>query len=151
MSTRKTVPLVHDAVYWINQRTGNYRCLLCGFQRHDGRPGAHLRAEHSEPAASNPPVAREQAARGGWKGTQHAAPVAQEGSRHMSILRRIPRDFPVRPLRRSTKRKGRTTCGTCGLAWDDDKITGMTPAPAGRCPFEYFHDDGATTAQEGSK
>jgi hypothetical protein len=59
----------------------------------------------------------------------------------MSVLRRIPRAFPVRPLRRATKRKGRTTCGTCRLSWDDDKITSWTPAPSARCPFEYFHEE----------
>ncbi len=37
------------------------------------------------------------------------------------------------------------TDGNCGLSWDDSIITGMTPAPSARCPFEYFHeydDDG---------
>ncbi|RLE24859.1 MAG: hypothetical protein DRJ50_04055 [Actinobacteria bacterium] len=33
------------------------------------------------------------------------------------------------------------TCGNCGRTWDDSIITSMTPAPAARCPFEYFHDD----------
>jgi len=32
-----------------------------------------------------------------------------------------------------------TRCGTCGRAWDDDKSTGLTPTPSGRCPFEYWH------------
>ena len=32
------------------------------------------------------------------------------------------------------------TCGTCGRTWDDSIVTGMTPAPAARCPFEGFHD-----------
>ena len=32
-------------------------------------------------------------------------------------------------------------CGTCGRWWDDSLITGITPTPAGRCPFEYEHDD----------
>lgn len=54
---------------------------------------------------------------------------------------RIPRDFPVRPLRRGTVRKGRMTCGTCGMSWDDDKPTAWTPVPGGRCPFEYFHKE----------
>jgi hypothetical protein len=31
------------------------------------------------------------------------------------------------------------TDGACGLSWDDSIITGMTPAPSARCPFEYFH------------
>lgn len=29
-------------------------------------------------------------------------------------------------------------CLACGRAWDDDKPTGMTPTPSGRCPFEGF-------------
>jgi len=33
-----------------------------------------------------------------------------------------------------------STCGTCGRSWDDAVITSMTPVPAARCPFEYFHD-----------
>lgn len=32
------------------------------------------------------------------------------------------------------------TDGACGLSWDDGQITSMTPAPAGRCPFEAFHE-----------
>jgi hypothetical protein len=32
------------------------------------------------------------------------------------------------------------TCGICGRSWDDGFITGRTPAPAGRCPFEGEHD-----------
>lgn len=31
------------------------------------------------------------------------------------------------------------TCGTCLRTWDDSVITGVTPVPAGRCPFEYEH------------
>lgn len=31
------------------------------------------------------------------------------------------------------------TCGTCGRVWDDRHYSGVTPAPAGRCPFEYSH------------
>lgn len=34
-----------------------------------------------------------------------------------------------------------TVCGTCGRAWDDSVSTAVTPVPAGRCPFEYEHDD----------
>lgn len=33
------------------------------------------------------------------------------------------------------------TCGTCGQTWDDAVITGITPAPAARCPFEDEHPD----------
>lgn len=67
----------------------------------------------------------------------------------MSARTRIPADFEVRPLRRSTKRPGKTTCGVCRLPWDDDKVTTYTPAPSGRCPFEAFHDEeGARAARE---
>lgn len=53
----------------------------------------------------------------------------------------IPADFEVRPLQPGENPPGKTTCGTCGLSWDDDIVTGITPAPSARCPFEYFHDD----------
>lgn len=36
---------------------------------------------------------------------------------------------------------GWALCGTCGRAWNDEKSTGVTPAPSGRCPFEYEHED----------
>lgn len=52
--------------------------------------------------------------------------------------RDIPPDHPVRPLRNATG-PSVCTCGDCGLSWDDDAVTSMTPAPAGRCPFEAFH------------
>lgn len=28
------------------------------------------------------------------------------------------------------------TCGECGRSWDDAVVTGWTPAPSARCPFE---------------
>ena len=31
------------------------------------------------------------------------------------------------------------TCGTCGKSWNDALITGRTPAPSGRCPYEHIH------------
>lgn len=54
----------------------------------------------------------------------------------------IPEDFEVQPIRTEEQRRAATglaTCGTCELSWDDDIVTGMTPAPSARCPFEYFH------------
>lgn len=51
----------------------------------------------------------------------------------------IPKDWEVQPLRDGDTCPGRTTCGTCELSWDDDLITGLTPVPSGRCPFEPFH------------
>ncbi len=53
----------------------------------------------------------------------------------------IPADYEVQPLRPDEHPPGRTTCDTCGRAWDDDKVTGITPAPSGRCPFENWHED----------
>lgn len=32
------------------------------------------------------------------------------------------------------------TCGTCGQRWNDALISSRTPVPAGRCPYEYEHD-----------
>ena len=49
----------------------------------------------------------------------------------------IPADWPVQPV--DPDFVGATTCGDCGLSWDDSVSTSMTPAPAGRCPFEHFH------------
>lgn len=31
------------------------------------------------------------------------------------------------------------TCGHCGRSWDDARVSGLTPTPAGRCPYEYAH------------
>ena len=54
---------------------------------------------------------------------------------------KLPKDFPVQPLRANQKAKDRVTCGTCGRSWDDAIPTSWTPAPSARCPFEYFHDE----------
>jgi len=51
----------------------------------------------------------------------------------------IPADFPVRPC--APDAAGARTCGDCGLSWNDAVPTAWTPAPSGRCPFEYFHAD----------
>ena len=51
----------------------------------------------------------------------------------------IPADWEVQPLGSDETPPGATTCGHCGLTWDDDKCTSMTPTPAARCPFEPFH------------
>lgn len=51
----------------------------------------------------------------------------------------IPLSFEVQPLKEGQEPKGKTTCGHCGLSWDDDLQTTWTPVPSGRCPFEYFH------------
>ena len=39
------------------------------------------------------------------------------------------------------------TCGSCGRTWDDAIVTGVTPAPSARCPFEYRHSDGQRDAK----
>lgn len=54
---------------------------------------------------------------------------------------KVPKDWPVKPLKPGQSAIDRVTCGNCGLSWDDGKITSMTPAPAARCPFEAFHAD----------
>lgn len=51
----------------------------------------------------------------------------------------IPEGFPVRPLGPEDNPEGKTTCGQCGLSWDDNKTTSRTPTPSARCPFEEFH------------
>lgn len=53
----------------------------------------------------------------------------------------VPADFPVQPLAPDAPAKVRVTDGVCGLSWDDGVGTEWTPAPSGRCPFEYFHDN----------
>lgn len=65
----------------------------------------------------------------------------EKRSQAKDMRNRIPHDYPVQPLADNATAKDRATCGTCGLSWDDGKVTGMTPAPAGRCPFEYFHKE----------
>lgn len=57
-------------------------------------------------------------------------------------MSKVPKDFPVKPLvtqKQKASAKDLCTCGTCGRSWDDAVVTGMTPAPSGRCPFEYYH------------
>ena len=54
-------------------------------------------------------------------------------------MKKVPRDFPVRPVRDPKKAKAPCTCTTCGRTWDDAIATYYTPAPSARCPFEYFH------------
>ncbi|WP_019584158.1 hypothetical protein [Thioalkalivibrio sp. ALE16] len=51
----------------------------------------------------------------------------------------IPDDFEVRPLQPGDEARDKVTCLSCGLSWDDAVPTGITPAPAARCPFEPFH------------
>lgn len=42
-------------------------------------------------------------------------------------------------LRRAGDREW-ATCGHCERTWADDHVTGITPTPSGRCPFEYDHE-----------
>jgi len=56
-----------------------------------------------------------------------------------SKVGKVPKSFAVQPLKHGDNPPGKATCGHCGLSWDDDKVTSMTPAPSGRCPFETFH------------
>lgn len=54
----------------------------------------------------------------------------------------IPAEHPVRPVPDDAHGPDTATCGECGLSWDDSLSTSLTPVPAGRCPFEYFHGSG---------
>lgn len=56
----------------------------------------------------------------------------------MKKYKRISKDFDVQPCTVETAEEP-ATCGHCGLTWDDSISTTWTPAPSGRCPFEYFH------------
>lgn len=53
--------------------------------------------------------------------------------------RTVPADHPVKVLGPDDDATDRVTCGSCGRSWDDAITTGWTPAPSGRCPFEYWH------------
>jgi len=66
--------------------------------------------------------------------------------RRVGGLPGIPTDYPVAPIPRAeaetdTLRPHIAQCGSCGRYWDDGVSTSMTPAPSGRCPFEYFHGE----------
>lgn len=60
-------------------------------------------------------------------------------TRSVSVAKRIPKDYPVQPLKVGEPAKVRATCGTCELLWDDGISTSLTPTPAARCPFEAYH------------
>lgn len=55
------------------------------------------------------------------------------------LVKKIPKSHPVQPLKPGEAAVALSTCGYCGLSWDDDIVTSMTPAPSARCPFEAFH------------
>lgn len=38
-------------------------------------------------------------------------------------------------------------CGTCGRKWNDARISSLTPAPSGHCPYEYAHETNTDTAR----
>ncbi len=56
-------------------------------------------------------------------------------------LPEVPHDFEVTELGEGDEAESLGTCGTCGRSWDDAKVTGMTPVPSGRCPFEAYHGE----------
>lgn len=60
-------------------------------------------------------------------------------TRITDTVEEIPADHPVQPLGPDDPAECRATCGHCGLSWDDGKVTSLTPTPAARCPFEWFH------------
>jgi hypothetical protein len=69
-----------------------------------------------------------------WRGLTSAL------GRHPRFVKaEVPADHPVKVLGPDDKATDRVTCESCGRSWDDAVVTGWTPAPAGRCPFEYWH------------
>jgi hypothetical protein len=63
----------------------------------------------------------------------------RSGVKNLVQFLQVPADFEVQPLGADENPPGKTTCGNCGLSWDDDIPTTWTPVPSGRCPFEYYH------------
>lgn len=59
--------------------------------------------------------------------------------REPNIMKRIPKIWPVHPLKPGEDANDKVTCGHCGRSWDAARITSMTPVPSARCPFEYWH------------
>lgn len=57
----------------------------------------------------------------------------------MLAMPSVPSGWPVQPIEQDRRVKNLCTCLTCGRSWDDGVSTSITPAPSGRCPFEYFH------------
>lgn len=82
-----------------------------------------FRMQHMEPRGHRPEIGHHRAA----------------AARGLGVKIPVPVDFPVRPLVAGQPAKDRMTCGTCHRSWDDAVVTEWTPAPSGRCPFEYFH------------
>lgn len=74
-------------------------------------------------------------------------PVTSTGKVRKHKASIVPADYPIQPIdpfvphrgERDSRPAGWTKCGTCGLAWDDNITTAITPTPAGHCPFEHFH------------
>ena len=56
----------------------------------------------------------------------------RDGSLSLKPLTPVPGDT----LREEIPEDDVATCGACGRSWDDGQSTGVTPTPAGRCPFE---------------
>lgn len=65
--------------------------------------------------------------------------TGKKAKKRRKMVKPIPKDFAVQPLKPGENPPGKTTCGHCNLSWDDDIPTEWTPVPSGRCPFEYFH------------
>lgn len=77
---------------------------------------------------------------GDYRAFRRARPEGA-GEKPPAPMPEVPADFPVRPLGPDDPATDRVTCGTCGRSWDDAIGTTWTPAPAARCPFEYFHPE----------
>lgn len=69
--------------------------------------------------------------------------ITRKRARHcrlkIRIVHIVPANHPVQPLKAGESAGDLATCGTCLRSWDDSIPTELTPVPAARCPFEYFH------------
>lgn len=68
-----------------------------------------------------------------------AREVAEEHDADSSPFPGDVDEHGVRVLEDDDLAAARATCGECGRSWDDGIVTSVTPAPSGRCPFEYAH------------
>lgn len=68
--------------------------------------------------------------------TRVAKVLTPYGGFRATVLHLVPGDL----RRPEVPESDVAECGHCRRSWDDGQSTGMTPAPSGRCPFEYEHE-----------
>ena len=127
-----------------NEHKAKLRDLAVARTEHQGLAHAHDAATRLHLPESEVPMGDTGPNESGYDNV-----LAEAGMLH-GWHKPIPKSHSVQPLKAGENPKGKKTCGHCGLSWDDDKVTGITPAPSGRCPFEYFHKYTGEKADEGS-